>query len=159
MTQPIVPFSRVKTGIGATLIKITHPDLAEPMYICDNNESITYQNTTYEPYFFTFEAPEQTDDTDGTATLTISAVDRQIINIIRSASSNVRPIVEIMAIWIDNDENNQPVFSELSGYIFEVAGAEMDAKSATLTLTVDTLCLFDFPGDEFTSSNCFGGVK
>lgn len=158
MTQPIVPFSRVKTGIGATLIKITHPDLSDVMYICDNNESITYNNIEYLPYYFTFEPPEQTDDSDGTATLTVSSVDRQIINMIRKASATVKPVVEIVAVWIDNDENDEPVFSELSGYIFEIAGAQMDAKSAVLTLTVDTLCLYDFPGDEFNSSNCLGGV-
>lgn len=158
MTQPIVPFSRVKTGVGATLIKITHPDFDEPMYLCDNNEPITYDGHTYINSYFVFDAPEQTDDTDGSATLTVSAVDRQIINLIRSAPANIKPLVEIVAVWIDNDENNQPIFSELAGYVFEIVGAEMDAKTATLTLAVDTLCLFDFPGDTFTSSNCYGGV-
>lgn len=157
--KPVVPFSRVKTGVGATLIKISHPVLDEPIYLCDNNEEISYKGNVYMPYWFQFEPPEQTDDTDGSATLTISAVDRQISNIIRSAPANVRPQVEIVAVWVENDENGEPVFSELSGYVFEIAGAEIDAKSVVCTLGLDTLILYDFPYDVFSTANCFGAVQ
>lgn len=159
MVKPIIPFSRVKTGVGATLIKISHPDLDTPMYLCDNNDKIVYKGIEYLPYFFEFERPEQTDDTDGSATLTISSVDRQIINIIRSAPATIRPQVEIVAVWVDTDENGDPIFSEIEGYVFEIAGAQMNARSAICTLGLDTLILYDFPHDVFSSANCFGAVQ
>ena len=158
MTQPIIPFSRVKSGVGSTLLKIEHTDLAEPLYLTDNNKPVTYNGHTYQPYFFKFEAPEETDDTDGSASLTIGSVDQQMIDLVRSVESSNPPTVTVVAVWIENWQS-EPVFSQLSGYKFIVIGAEWNASTMSLTLGIDSLLNYDIPFDKFTTINDEGAVQ
>ncbi len=160
MTRPIVPFSRVKHGVGATLLVIS--DGTTTLYLTDNNEQISYtyggQSRTFIPYFFKFEAPEDTADNDGTATLTVGSVDQQLIDIVRSIAPSTPPTVEVIAVWIENWEN-EPVYSELSGYKFVVAGVDWNASTMSLTLGLDNLLNYDIPCDKFTTANDEGATQ
>lgn len=157
MTRPIIPFSRVKSGVGATLLKIEHSDLESPLYLTDNNESITYDGHTYQPYFFRFEAPEENEDTDGSATLTIGSVDQTMIDLVRSIDTFDPPTVTIVAVWVENWQS-EPVFSQLSGYKFIIIGADWNASTMSLTLGLDALLNYDIPFDKFTTINDEGAV-
>ena len=158
MTQPIIPFSRVKSGIGSTLLKISHESLSQPLYLTDNNAPLTYQSHTYQPYFFKFEAPEENEDTDGSAVLTIGSVDQQMIDLVRSVDPANPPTVEVVAVWIENWQS-QPVFSKLSGYKFIVVGTDWNASTMSLTLGLDSLLNYDIPFDKFTTVNDEGAVQ
>lgn len=157
MTQPIIPFNRVKSGVGSTLLKIEHSSLDAPLYLTDNNRPITYDGNTYQPYFFKFEAPEENEDTDGSAVLTIGSVDQTMIDIVRSVDPSNPPTVTVVAVWIENWQS-EPVFSRLSGYRFIIAGAEWNASTMSLTLGLDTLLNYDIPYDKFTTVNDEGAV-
>ena len=158
MTRPIVPFSRVKAGVGSTLLKINHSSLEEPLYLTDNNEPIEYEGQVYTPYFFKFEAPEENDDTDGSAVLTIGSVDQTMIDLIRSVDTANPPTVTVVAVWVENWET-EPVFSQLSGYKFIIVGADWNASTMNLTLGLDTLLNYDIPYDKFTTVNDEGAVQ
>lgn len=158
MTQPIIPFSRVKSGIGSTLLKIEHNSLPAPLYLTDNNRPLTYESHTYQPYFFKFEAPEESDDTDGSAVLTIGSVDQQMIDLVRSVDPANPPTVTVEAVWIENWQS-QPVFSKLVGYKFIIVGTEWNASTMSLTLGVDSLLNYDIPFDKFTTVNDEGAAQ
>lgn len=158
MTQPIIPFSRVKSGIGSTLLKIEHDSLETPLYFTDNNESLTYEGNTYQPYFFKFEAPEENDDTDGSAVLTIGSVDQQMIDLVRSVDPANPPTVTVVAVWVENWQS-EPVFSKLSGYKFIIAGVDWNASTMSLTLGLDNLLNYDIPFDKFTTVNDEGAAQ
>ena len=158
MTQPIVPFSRVKTGIGSTLLKISHASLPAPFYLTDNNEPLTYNGNTYQPYFFQFEAPEEREDSDGSAVLTIGSVDQQMIDLVRSVNPANPPTVEVVAVWIENWQN-EPVFSRLNGYKFIIVGTEWNASTMSLTLGLENLLNYDIPFDKFTTVNDEGAAQ
>ena len=158
MTSPIVPFGRVKSGVGSTLLKIDHDSLESPIYLTDNNRPITYEGHTYQPYFFKFEAPEENEDTDGSAILTISSVDQGMIDLVRSVGQMNPPVVSLVAVWIENWQS-QPVFSKLSGYDFIMAGVDWNAATMSITLGLDTLLNYDIPFDKFNAVNDEGAVQ
>lgn len=158
MTRPIIPFSRVKSGVGSTLLKIDHDSLESPIYLTDNNRPITFEGNTYNPYFFKFEAPEESDNTDGSATLTISSVDQGFIDIVRSVGQMNPPVVSLVAVWIE-DWQNEPVFSRLSGYDFIMTAVDWDAATMSITLGLDTVLNYDIPFDKFNAVNDEGAVQ
>ena len=158
MTSPIIPFSRVKSGVGSTLLKIDHESLESPIYLTDNNRPITYEGHTYQPYFFKFEAPEENEDTDGSAILTISSVDQGMIDLVRSVGQMNPPVVSLVAVWIENWQD-QPVFSKLSGYDFIMDGVDWNAATMSITLGLDTLLNYDIPFDKFNAVNDEGAVQ
>lgn len=155
---PIVPFSRVKKGVGSTLLKINHDSLEGPIYLTDNNRPIEYEGNTYNPYFFRFDAPEENEDTNGSATLTISSVDQGLIDLIRSVGQANPPVVSLIAVWIENWQDS-PVFSKLSGYDFIMAGVDWNAATMTIQLGLDTVLNYDIPFDKFNAVNDEGAVQ
>ena len=157
MTKPIIPFSRFKSGIGSTLLMINHESLTEPLYLTDNNRPITYEGHTYNPYFFKFDSPDENEDTDGSAILTISSVDQGFIDLVRSVGQNNPPEVTVVAVWVEN-WNAEPVFSKLSGYDFIMVGVEWNASTMSITLGLDTVLNYDIPFDKFNTVNDEGAV-
>lgn len=156
--RPIVPFSRVKKGVGSTLLKISHDSLESPIFLTDNNRPIEYDGNVYNPYFFRFDAPEENEDTNGSATLTVSSVDQGFIDLVRSIGQDNPPVVSLVAVWIENWEG-EPVFSKLEGYEFIMAGVSWDVVSMTISLGLDTLLNYDIPADKFNSVNDEGAVQ
>ena len=156
--RPVIPFSRIKGGVGATLLKISHSTLEQPIYLTDNNRPIDYEGNLYRPYFFKFDAPEENEDTDGSAVLTISSVDQGMIDLIRSISQDDPPVVSLVAVWIENWQD-EPVFSKLDGYDFIMTGVGWNAATMSISLGFDTLLNYDIPFEKFNSVNDEGAVQ
>lgn len=82
--------------IFLVILDIDHTDLPAPIRVVNNNESIISNGVTYIPTAFDFILPAQEDGVISNSTLSISNVDRVIVQAIRSISSP--PIVTVRVI-------------------------------------------------------------
>ena len=138
-----------KKGSTPVLIKIYHPEMADPLYLTDNNEDLTYNGHVYKKAFFRINLPEVTKDSMGNATIEMGCVDQQIIEIIRSLTTP--PNIKFVATYLE-----EGVYSDLAGYDMIMSNLNWDAKSLTADLTLDLVLNYDFPSGSFTPFNCPG---
>ena len=82
------------------LLVIDHDDLAAPIRITDNNENLSYGGNTYYAWPVKVSLPDETEDAIGTATVTISNVDRAITEALRELATP--PSISLVAAyWVD----------------------------------------------------------
>lgn len=134
---------RFLDGSTPILCKIEHEDLDEPIYITDNNKSITYEENEYLPCFMKAKLPDNSSDTNGNATITISAVDQQMIRLARTIDTPATFTIEACFY-------KSGVISRLDGYQFSMTGITCDAVSFTAQLTNDLALDYAFPNGEST---------
>ena len=138
-----------KKGCTPVLIKVYHEDMAEPLYLTDNNEDLTYDGITYKHAYFKINLPEVTKDSMGNASIEMGCVDQQIINIVRSISTP--PNIKFVATYYEDG-----IYSELAGYDMIMSNVKWDAKKLTADLTLDIVLNYEFPAGSFTAFNCPG---
>lgn len=138
-----------KKGCTPVLIKVYHDDMAEPLYLTDNNEDLTYDGNTYKSAFFRINLPEVTKDSMGNASIEMGCVDQQLIQIIRSLTTP--PNIKFVATYLE-----EGVFSEFAGYDMIMSNVKWDAKKLTADLTLDLVLNYEFPSGSFTPFNCPG---
>ena len=138
-----------KKGCTPVLIKVYHDDMAEPLYLTDNNEDLTYDGNTYKSAFFRINLPEVTKDSMGNASIEMGCVDQQLILIIRSLTTP--PNIKFVATYLE-----EGVFSEFAGYDMIMSNVKWDAKKLTADLTLDLVLNYEFPSGSFTPFNCPG---
>ena len=134
---------RFLDGSTPILCKIEHEDLDEPIYLTDNNKSITYEENVYQPCFMKAKLPDSSSDTNGNATITISAVDQQMIRLARTIDTPATFTIEACFY-------KSGVISRLDGYQFSMTGITCDAVSFTAQLTNDLALEYAFPNGEST---------
>lgn len=130
-------------GSTPILCKIEHEDLDEPIYLTDNNKPITYEENVYQPCFMKATLPESSSDTNGSATITISAVDQQMIRLARTIDTPATFTIEACFY-------KSGVISRLDGYQFSLTGITCDAISFSAQLTNDLALDYAFPSGEST---------
>ena len=138
-----------KKGSAPVLIKIYHQDMAEPLYLTDNNEDLTYNGITYKKAYFKINLPEVTKDSMGNASIEMGCVDQQIIEIIRTLTTP--PNIKFVATYLEDGE-----YSELAGYDMVMSNVKWNAKSMSADLTLDLVLNYEFPSGSFTPFNCPG---
>lgn len=138
-----------KKGCTPVLIKVYHEDMAEPLYLTDNNEDLTYDGNTYKSAFFRINLPEVTKESMGNASIEMGCVDQQLIQIIRSLTTP--PNIKFVATYLEDG-----VFSEFAGYDMIMSNVKWDAKKLTADLTLDLVLNYEFPSGSFTPFNCPG---
>jgi hypothetical protein len=104
---------------------------------------------------FTFSPPQEDGKKVGNANITISAIDKRIIEIIRSVSS--KPVATIEAFFVKND--NEVSFSRLFNYEFEMTSVSWDGVSAKWNLVFDPVSILNIPRDLATQARCPAVVK
>lgn len=82
--------------VWLALLTISHSTLATPIRVVNNNENITSRGNLYQWFPFMIELPGEDPDSPSRARLRIDAVDRQIIEVIRSISSPPSITIEII---------------------------------------------------------------
>jgi hypothetical protein len=131
-------------GSTPILVKIEHPDLENPIYLTDNNKSIDYEGNAYIPTTMTAKLPENSSETNANATITLSAIDQRMTELVRSISTP--PTLTIIACYYSNG-----IISKLDGYQFSLTNITIDAISMTADLINDFALEYSFPNGESTS--------
>jgi hypothetical protein len=71
----------------AVLLEISHASLGTPIRLVNNYSSLTVSGNVYTAYPFEFTLPDEQDDREPQAVLTIDNTDRMLMSTIRSISS------------------------------------------------------------------------
>lgn len=125
-----------------TLLTIDHPNLAAPIRVVNNMVNITSRGDIYQAFPFSIALPTEVTARTATATLTISAIDQQIMNAIRSVDSP--PTITAEPIRASDPDTVDRV------YIMEVAGVQSpDPSTVTLTLIYDSTFYDRYPNPTF----------
>lgn len=85
------------TGEAAiVLLTISHPDLAAPIYLALNTQTVSSRGKTFLPYFFQIQLPDQTGDKMPAAQLSVDAVDRALIDTLRGLAVPPEVLIEVV---------------------------------------------------------------
>lgn len=106
------------------LLRITEASLAEPIRVVHNTEDIVSRGDTYVAFQFAFEFPAETGDAPRAVRIQLDAVDRQIIEAIRSALG--QPTVELEVVLASD-----PDTVEAGPWVMRLENASYDAVSVT----------------------------
>lgn len=152
-------------GSIPVLLDIYHKDIewgdldneqeAGHLRLINANYSVKYNGHSYMSSVFTFSPPQEDGKKVGNANITISAIDKRIIEIIRSVSS--KPVATIEAFFVKND--NEVSFSRLFNYEFEMTSVSWDGISAKWNLVFDPVSILNIPRDLATQARCPAVVK
>lgn len=119
--------------------------------LINNNIPVIYEKKKYLPSKFTFEQPQEDGHKVGNTSITISAIDQRIIEIIRSIESKPRAMVIAAFQKLDN---TKIVFSKIYHYTFEMSNANWDGVTAKWDLTFDPAMSRNIPVDKATATRC-----
>lgn len=133
--------AREINGVTPVLCEITYED--ETLYLTDNGQSIEWNGHEYIPCVMKIRLPEAGQDGDGSATLEISAVNRGIMQLIRQTDST--PQFTIRAMLIENPLSDEPIISELDGYVFDLKDVTGVADTVSCKLAPGLFVGLDFP--------------
>ena len=114
------------------------------------NYSVKYEGKRYLPSYFSFTMPSEDGKTIGQTSVTISAIDQRIINIIRSIED--KPKATFVALFARNDRT--VTFSKLYKYTFEMGSVTWDGVSAKWNLVFDPAMQLQVPRDKATPMRC-----
>ena len=93
------------------LLTFTHDGLSSPVRVCSNSESVLSRTKTFLPFPFMVTLPDDMDGQPPRATLTIDAVDRSIIQMVRTLATPVDVLMEVVfASTPDTVEGSWPEF-------------------------------------------------
>lgn len=119
--------------------------------VINDTRGVKFNGKTYVPMSFSFEAPSEDGKTTGSASVTISAVDRRIIEIIEKIDTP--PECEIEAYFEKIDENRVK-FTRLFGYKLKMGSVVFDKLTARWNLVFSSLLQLNIPRDVGTEIRC-----
>jgi hypothetical protein len=135
-----------KNVVGSTpiLLKVSHSDMKEPLYLTDNSQALVYEGNAYVPAYFKITLPESSKESVGLAKITMGAVDLKVINLVRNMKTALK--VKFMAEYYEDG-----IFSRLDSFEFELRNISWNAMALEGDLTFKSLLDVEFPSGEFTS--------
>lgn len=132
------------------LVTVDHPDLSEPLRHVYNTEPVTSRGDVFEPTFFQFDGQDEGEDGILTgAQLTLEAVDRQIIEILREIDQAPTITTEIVLA-------SNPDTVELGPFVFDVVSVTYNSQFVQCELEYRDVMTDEFPADSFTPENTPG---
>lgn len=153
-------FSQETGELPVLLLTITHPDLETVWRLSSDNgvlldsENMLYGTTSRgdDYYFFPMDVslPEEGDDASNVIQITLDNVTREVTPLLQSTVTPAQITIEVVLASAPDDV-------EIEFPDFELASADVDAGSAVLSLTVDTMASEPFPSGNFTPA-AFGGL-
>ncbi|MEG9884425.1 MAG: DUF1833 family protein [Hyphomicrobiales bacterium] len=153
-------FAQECQEIAVMLLTITHPGLAETWRLSSDNAVVFDEEKQLrgtisrgERYNFLpmqITLPEEGDDSGHAIKIKLDNVSRELTPLVQSTLTPARVDLEVVLA-------DAPDLVELSFPDFALISADVDAGSATLTLSVDAMMNEQFPCDTFTPSS-FGGL-
>ena len=153
MPQDLSPEARAAAYAGATgevfltLLTIDHPDLAQPIRVVNDMRDIVSRTNTYQAFPFAIAIPTEITARVATATLTISAIDQQIMNAIRSISTPPTVVAETILASAPDQVERGP-------YVMPVSGVDStNPNQIVLTLIYDRNFYNRLPSPTFSSAD------
>lgn len=153
-------FGQDTDEVVALLLTITHPDLPSIWRLSSDNADLLDEENQLrgtisrgENYYFfpmTISLPEDGDDASNVIQITLDNVSREVTPLLKSTISPAKITIEVVLASAPDDV-------EISFPDFELVSADVDAGTAVLSLTVDTMASEPFPADNFTPA-AFGGL-
>lgn len=125
------------------LLTIDHPDLDFPLTFCNNGEAIESHGVRYEPAPFKATLPADAEDREPKATVTVSNVDRTVVQAVRALSG--RPTFTIAVVAAST-----PEVYEFAPYKFEVIEVRGDAQNLEFDMVYAEFAQEQFPALAFT---------
>jgi hypothetical protein len=132
------------------LLTLYHPDLEQPITVCNDAVDIVSNGITYQHFPFDITLADEKPDTPPQARLTISNVDREVIRAVRSVRGRLS--VDVAAVLA-----SQPDTIEAGVYTFVLVNIDADVSTVTGTLVYEDLFSEPCPGDDITPTT-FPGV-
>lgn len=129
--------------VWVMLLQVDHDDLPSPLYFCDNSEDVTHSSQVYTAFPFKIVLPSDESEREPVSSLTISNVDRRLIDEIRSISSGPTMTVRVVLASSPNTVEYGPV-------VLRALSVSYDAKSITFQLGFDAFESEPLPATKFT---------
>jgi hypothetical protein len=128
--------------VWLALLRITAP--GEPaVCLVNNSEEVTSRGQVYQPFPFAITLPADDSDSLPTVTLTLSNVDRSLVEYIRGALN--APHIEVELVT-----SAYPDTVEKSLTFLKLGGVQYDAITITGSLSLDNFLTQSFPAESYT---------
>lgn len=121
--------------------------------VVNNNVGVKYDGKTYLPCQFKFQKPTEDGKQYSNTTISISAIDQRIIDVIETIKEKPKIVIDAFYTRLDED---RLAFSKLYKYEFEMSNANWDFITATWTLSQDKITSINLPKDLATTYRCKG---
>jgi len=132
------------------LLRIEHPDLAAPILLAYNTETVSRTDGDYLPYPFRINLPVQAEDQIPTVSLTVDNTDLEVSRQIRLLTG--QPSVTLMVVLASS-----PNTAEAGPFAMVLQNVQVDANTITGTLgQEDDIFAQQVPGQTYTPSNSPG---
>ncbi|MDP2322577.1 MAG: DUF1833 family protein [Gammaproteobacteria bacterium] len=129
--------------VWVTLLKISHASLGAPLYFCNNTEDVTHSGQIYTAFPFQITLPSDESEREPVASLTISNVDRRLVDEIRSISSG--PSMEVRVVLASS-----PSTTEYGPVALKATSVSYDANAITFQLGFEAYGAEPLPATKFT---------
>jgi ABC-type Fe3+-hydroxamate transport system substrate-binding protein len=123
------------------LLTISHPDMTT-IRVVDNTQDVVSRGNTYTAFPFGLSLPADATERLPVAQLSISNVDRRLVDEIRSLSGPMTATLEIVTA-------TTPDTVEVGPFVFDIVSAEYDRETITATLAYEPILAEPFPADSF----------
>ena len=128
------------------LLTITHASLSPPIRVTSNSVQTESNGNTFYQYPFNLTLPNDPESGFSSGRLTIDNVGREIISSIRSISTPLTIMLQVVMASAPNT-----VYVEFSD--FKLTNIKYDALTITADLVLDHFINEPFPGNRITPSN------
>lgn len=123
------------------LLTIT-ADGEDPLYVVNNSEEVVSRGITFEPYPFTVTLPPDDSETLPTVSLSISNIDRSIVEFLRAQLMPPSIAIELVT-------SAYPDVVEKSLTFLKLTSVTYDAITVSGTLAVDNFLTQKFPDESY----------
>lgn len=132
------------------LLSLYHEDLDFTIRVTNNDEAIVHKAHRYEPFWFKVKLPDEDEDGDGAAQLSISAVDQRVVVAVRQLQGT--PKVDLTLVEI-----HEPDAAQVGPLTFGLFGVSVNAGQLTGYLKYDDGEDATIPKDAMSPTN-FPGI-
>ncbi len=157
MTTTITPrqlralLAQETNEVFLTCVTIDHPSFESPYRLVDDTKNLVRASGTFEPFAFTLNLPDQSEDSVPQVQMSIDNVDNKILLAVRTLPAGVRPSMTIEVVTASEPD------ARVAGPLeFTVLSIDYDEASITATLGVDDNILNVILGDIYTPTNSPG---
>lgn len=154
-------FDQNQDGNIPVLVDITHEEIKwqdqsfeqedKHLRLINAPAAVMYNAHKYIPSVFQFTMPKEDGVKVSDTSITISAIDQRIIEVIRAIKTNPTAVIEAFYSKINNDEY---LFSKLYHFEFKMGACSWDDVTAKWTLEFDPGMQVNVPKDKATTFRC-----
>ncbi|MEO8466232.1 MAG: DUF1833 family protein [Gammaproteobacteria bacterium] len=125
------------------LLVVDHPDMAEPIRLCNNAVAVRSNGETYQPFGFFAELPADEEDREPRCVFTVSNVDRQIVQLVRGLAGRPTFTISVVAA-------STPDVYEFAPHPFSVLSVRGDAQTLVFETIFSEFVQEAFPALSFS---------